>query len=113
MLAASLLATFGAVLFGVLEVTDHLSVIAVLVPILIFCIGSGTVSPLALTSAISVHPGMIGAASGLYGCAQMGYGALCTLAVSFWHANPAEGAAAVLVFSTIAGLVGIIRGTRG
>ena len=113
MLAASLLSTFGAVLFGVLEVTDHLSVIAVLVPILIFCIGSGTVSPLALTSAISVHPGMIGAASGLYGCAQMGYGALCTLAVSFWHANPAEGAAAVLVFSTIAGLVGIIRGTRG
>ncbi len=112
MLAASLVATFGALLFAVLEVTDHLSVIAVLIPILIFCIGSGTVSPLALTSAISVHPGMIGAASGLYGCAQMGYGALCTLAVSFWHANPAEGAATVLVVSTIAGLAGIIRATK-
>jgi len=112
MLIASLVATFGALLFAVLEVADHLSVIAVLTSILIFCIGSGVVSPLALTSAISVQPGMIGAASGLYGCAQMGYGALCTLAVSLWHTNPAEGAAAILVFSTMAGLAGIIRAAK-
>ncbi len=112
MLAASGVATSGALLFGLLEVTDHLSLAGVLLPILVFCIGSGVVSPLALSSAIGVQPGMIGAASGLYGCAQMGYGALCTLLVSQWHANPAEGAATVLVGSTLLGLAGIIRVVR-
>jgi DHA1 family bicyclomycin/chloramphenicol resistance-like MFS transporter len=112
MLISSLVACLGALLFGALEAADALSVPAVLGPILIFCIGSGIVSPLALTSAISVQPGMIGAAAGLYGCAQMGYGAFCTLMVSQFHTNPAEGAAIVLVASTLAGLAGIIRATR-
>ncbi len=112
MLIASVVATLGALLFAGLEVTDQLSVAGVLVPILIFCIGSGTVSPLALTTAIGVQPGMIGAASGLYGCAQMGFGALCTLAVSQWHANPAEGAATVLVISTVVGLAALVVSAR-
>ena len=112
MLVSSLVATFGALLFAALEIADHLSVAGVLVPILIFTIGSGTVSPLAITSAIGVQPGMIGAASGLYGFMQMGFGAICTLLVSQWHDNPAEGAAVVLLCSNIAGLGALALAAR-
>ena len=112
MLVASGVASLGAAAFAAFVISDHLSVTAVLLPILVFCIGSGTVSPLVLSIAIGVQPGMIGAASGLYGFAQMGYGALCTLMVSQWQANPAEGAAIVLCGSTLAGLAGIIVAAR-
>ena len=57
---------------------------------------------MAITSAISTDPQMIGAASGLYGFMQMANGALCTLAVGFFPANPALSAASVL----LAGLLG-------
>lgn len=110
MLACSAIATTGAAIFMALELTSHLTVVTTLAAILVFTIGSGTVSPLALSSAISVQPGMIGAAAGLYGFCQMGYGAICTLLVSQWHANPAEGAAVVLLGSTTAGLVALIVG---
>lgn len=112
MLGSSLVATAGAVLFAGLEVSGHLSVVGVLVSILVFCIGSGIVSPLALSSAIGVQPGMIGAASGLYGCGQMGYGALCTLMVSQWHDNAAEGAAVVLLGSNLVGLAALTIAAR-
>jgi DHA1 family bicyclomycin/chloramphenicol resistance-like MFS transporter len=51
----------------------------------------------AITSAISTDPQMIRAASGLYGFMQMTNGALCTLAVGFFPANPALSAASVLL----------------
>jgi len=112
MLACSAIATSGAAIFMALELTGHLTVVTTLAAMLVFTIGSGTVSPLALSSAISVQPGMIGAAAGLYGFCQMGYGAICTLLVSQWHANPAEGAAVVLLGSTAAGLVALSTGAR-
>lgn len=112
MLLSSLVATSGAALFAVVEITDHLSVAGVLVPILIFTIGSGTVSPLAITSAIGLQPGMIGAASGLYGFMQMGFGAICTLLVSQWHDNPAQGAALVLLCANVAGLAALALAAR-
>jgi DHA1 family bicyclomycin/chloramphenicol resistance-like MFS transporter len=112
MLATSAIATIGATLFMALEIGGHLSVVTVLATILVFTIGSGTVSPMALSTAIGVQPGMIGAAAGLYGFCQMGYGAICTLLVSQWHANPAEGAAVVLLGSTAAGFVALVLGVR-
>jgi hypothetical protein len=48
---------------------------------ILFSIGVGAASPVAITRAISIDPQMIGAASGLYGFMQMANGALCTLAV--------------------------------
>jgi DHA1 family bicyclomycin/chloramphenicol resistance-like MFS transporter len=113
MIVCSLVATAGAAGFMALELADRLSVVAVLAPVLVFCIGSGTVSPLALSSAIGVQPNMIGAASGLYGFGQMGYGALCTFLVSLWPGSPASGAATVLLASTLIGLAAIQRARSG
>ena len=113
MLATSAIATTGAAIFMALYLTGQLTVVTVLASILVFTIGSGTVSPLALSSAISVQPGMIGAAAGLYGFCQMGYGAICTLIVSQFHTDPAEGAAVVLLGSTATGLVALAIGARG
>jgi hypothetical protein len=48
---------------------------------ILFSIGVGGSGSVAITSAISTHPQMIGAASGLYGFMQMANSALCTLAV--------------------------------
>jgi DHA1 family bicyclomycin/chloramphenicol resistance-like MFS transporter len=52
-------------------------------------------SPAALTQAISVNPNVIGSASGLYGFAQMGVGAICT-ALAAVGDNPALTVAIVL-----------------
>ncbi len=112
MLVTSAIATTGAALFAGLEAGGHLTVATVLASILVFTIGSGTVSPMALSTAIGVQPGMIGAAAGLYGFCQMGYGAICTLVVSQWHENPAEGAAVVLLGSTATGFVALWLGVR-
>ena len=56
---------------------------------ILFSIGVGASGPVAITSAISTDPQMIGAAAGLYGFMQMANGALCTLVVGFFPANPA------------------------
>jgi len=57
-------------------------------------------SPSALTLAISVNPNVIGSASGLYGFAQMGVGALCTALAAL--GDPALTVALVL---TAAGVI--------
>ncbi len=107
-LGASVVATSGALAFAVLEMTDHFTVFSVLASVLVFCIGSGIVSPIVLSIAIGVQPGMIGAASGLYGCSQMGYGALCTLLVGQWPDRPGHSAALVLCASTLVGLAALL-----
>jgi DHA1 family bicyclomycin/chloramphenicol resistance-like MFS transporter len=56
-----------------------LSVPLVVGAMFIYTIGAGLASPAALTSALGVSPRLAGSASGLYGCIQMGIGALCTV----------------------------------
>ncbi|MCW3474477.1 multidrug effflux MFS transporter [Rhodovastum sp. RN2-1] len=107
MRAGIVLAAIGAALFFAAEVTGHLTVVTMLASMLVFTVGTGTVSPLALTSAISAVPGMTGAASGLYGFTQMGFGAFCTLLVGLWHENPAQPAALVLLLSSLASLLAL------
>jgi DHA1 family bicyclomycin/chloramphenicol resistance-like MFS transporter len=92
----------GSAMFVGAVVTGHLSVVTVLVGVFIFNTGSGIVSPLALSAAISVLPTAIGAASGLYGFVQMGFGALCTAIVAISPANPALTASLVMLASTVA-----------
>ena len=55
---------------------------------------------------------MIGVASGLYGFMQMANGALCTLAVGFFPANPALSAARVLLAGILLGQYFFLCATR-
>jgi MFS transporter, DHA1 family, multidrug resistance protein len=101
--ATSAVAVLGALIFLALAATGRLSVAAVLAPMILFAVGVGAASPVAITRAISTDPQMIGAASGLYGFTQMANGAVCTLAVGVIPANPALAAASVLVTGLLLG----------
>ncbi|MGA0565147.1 multidrug effflux MFS transporter [Ancylobacter sp. VNQ12] len=93
----SVLAAFlllGAVLSG------WLSVPLIIVTMFVFTLGVGTAAPAALTEAMSVQPGVVGSASGLYGAVQMAVGALCT-ALAGLGSDPALAAALVLAGSGI------------
>jgi len=67
---------------------DTLTVTAVMAPMIVMFFATGLSSPFAISSALDVEPAVVGAAAGLYGCLQMGYGALCTAAVGLAPGNP-------------------------
>ncbi len=96
-------ALLGAGAFLGLTLTGHLTVVSLLIAMIVYSIGIGASSPIALASAVSTHPQMIGAASGLYGFGTMGFGALCTVAVSLWPSSPALTSATILVAATVLG----------
>ena len=102
----------GAASLFLVTVTGHLSVAGVLAPMVVFSLGVGATSPIALASAMGTHPQMVGAASGFYGFTQMAFGALCTLVVSVWPGNPALAAAAVLLAASLAGQFAFARAAR-
>jgi MFS transporter, DHA1 family, multidrug resistance protein len=110
--ATSAIAVLGAALFFAVAASGTLTVASVLAPMILFSIGVGAASPIAITAAISTDPHMIGAASGLYGFMQMANGALCTLAVGFFPANPALSAATVLLAGLLLGQGFFLLGTR-
>jgi DHA1 family bicyclomycin/chloramphenicol resistance-like MFS transporter len=97
--AAISVAGLAALALFAVTVSGRLSVLSVLVCMFFFMVGAGTASPLTLTGAISAQPGIVGAASGLYGFTQMGYGAVCTAIVSVWHQGAALPTALVLLGS--------------
>ena len=70
-----------------------------------FALGAGTVSPAALTKALSVNSRVVGSAAGLYGFTQMTIGALCTYMVGF-GGDPALAAAMVVTAAAMLGQVG-------
>ncbi len=110
--ATSAIAVAGALAFFVVAATGRLSVAAVLAPMILFSVGVGAASPVAITAAISTDAQMIGAASGLYGFMQMANGALCTLAVGLIPLNPALAAASVLLAGLVLGQVFFLLATR-
>jgi DHA1 family bicyclomycin/chloramphenicol resistance-like MFS transporter len=75
----------------------------VLGPMIIYSIGIGAASLVAITTAISTHARVISAASGLYGFMQMAKGALCALTVGYFPANPAISTATVLLAGILLG----------
>jgi DHA1 family bicyclomycin/chloramphenicol resistance-like MFS transporter len=97
------IAVLGAALFFAVAISGHLSVGAILGAMIVYSVGVGAASPMALASALSTQPTMIGAASGLYGFVQMGFGALCTVVVSIWPDHPALTASTVLIAATVLG----------
>jgi DHA1 family bicyclomycin/chloramphenicol resistance-like MFS transporter len=103
--AANLLSVLASfVLLGV-TLSGHLSVLLVIAPMFIFGLGTGVASPAALTQAIGINPAVIGSASGLYGFAQMGVGAICTALVGTADTNPALTAAIILASAGVIGQV--------
>lgn len=101
--ATSAVAVIGAALFFAVAASAKLTVPTVLGPMILFSLGVGAASPVAISAAISTDPQMIGAASGLYGFMQMANGAFCTLAVGIIPANPALAAASVLLAGVLFG----------
>ena len=79
---------------------------------ILFSVGVGAASPVAITAAISTDPQLIGAASGLYGFMQMANGALCTLIVGLIPADPAFAAATVLLAGLLLGQSFFLLTTR-
>lgn len=68
---------------------------------LVYVVGASLTSPYALSGAVEVEPAFAGAASGLYGFAQMGYGALSTAIIAIGHASPAAAMVATLLGSSV------------
>jgi DHA1 family bicyclomycin/chloramphenicol resistance-like MFS transporter len=99
LLAGASLGMAGAASLLSLDLMHMLSVPSLLAAMTLFALGAGMTSPVATARAISVDPRRIGAASGLYGCLQMGFGALCTLLVGLWHAASALPVALILLVS--------------
>ena len=81
-------------------------------PMILFSVGVGAASPVAITAAISTDPQLIGAASGLYGFMQMANGAVCALIVGLIPADPAFAAAAVLLAGLLLGQLFFLLATR-
>jgi DHA1 family bicyclomycin/chloramphenicol resistance-like MFS transporter len=102
----------GAVLFTLADVTNHLTVLTVVGPVTLFMIGAGMASPFALVGSVSVNPQAIGAASGMYGFVQMGYGMLCTIVVETWHPGAVYPVAVVLLGSALMGQAAVSLAVR-
>ncbi len=106
------LGILGAALFALADLTDNLSVATVVAPVTLFMVGAGMASPFALAGSVSVNPQAIGAASGLYGFIQMGYGMLCTVVVETWHPGAVYPVAAVLLGSALLGQTAMAMAVR-
>ncbi len=102
----------GAAAFMLADLTGWLNVVTVIAPIVVFMVGAGMASPFALSGAISVNPRAIGAASGLYGFTQMGYGALCTVIVEVWRPGSVFTVAVVLLVSALLGQAALSLAVR-
>lgn len=102
----------GAALFALADALNYLSVATVVAPVTLFMVGAGMASPFALAGSVSVNPHAIGAASGLYGFIQMGYGMLCTVVVEIWQPGAVYPVAAVLLVSALLGQAAMSMAVR-
>ncbi len=109
---ANLLAIAAAAGFLLAWATGVLNVATVVGSVGLFMMGAGIASPFALTSAISVNPNAIGAASGLYGAVQMLYGALCTVIVASWAPGSVPTVGVVMLGSAVLGQVALSAAVR-
>jgi DHA1 family bicyclomycin/chloramphenicol resistance-like MFS transporter len=111
---ANATAILGASCFMLAEATGHLTVFAVVGSVALFMVGAGMASPFALAGSVSANPQAIGAASGLYGFIQMGYGMVCTIVVESWSPGSVFPVAVVLLGSAVAAqLVLALAARRG
>jgi DHA1 family bicyclomycin/chloramphenicol resistance-like MFS transporter len=109
---ANAVCVLGAALFTLADATGSLSVFTVVAPVCLFMVGAGMASPFALAGSVSVNPQAIGAASGMYGFIQMGYGMLCTVVVEAWHPGAVYPVAVVLLGSALLGQAAMAMAVR-
>jgi DHA1 family bicyclomycin/chloramphenicol resistance-like MFS transporter len=102
----------GASVFALANVIDFVNVPMVVGSVTFFMIGAGMTSPFALAGSVSANPQTIGAASGLYGFFQMGFGMLCTVVVEVWAPGAIYPVSAILLTSSVAGMIVIRWGVR-
>ncbi len=102
LLTGNLICLASAVFMLAIVLAGALTLYGILGAMLVLTCGAGMASPAALTKAISVDPGRIGSAAGLYGCAQMMIGALCTTLAAV-GGDPALSAAMVLAGAALVG----------
>ena len=102
----------GASVFALANVIDFVNVPMVVGAVMFFMIGAGMTSPFALAGSVSANPQTIGAASGLYGFFQMGFGMLCTVVVEVWSPGAIYPVSAILLTSSVAGMIVIRWGVR-
>jgi DHA1 family bicyclomycin/chloramphenicol resistance-like MFS transporter len=111
MLMANALGVFGAALFLGTVLAGKLTLFMAVFGPLLFAIGVGVASPLALTKALSVNPKVIGSAAGLYGFSQMAVGALCAALAGIGR-DPALAAGVVLTTAAVIGLLSMAGALR-
>lgn len=105
LIVASLIMGAASISLLVSYLCNSLSVASVMAPMIVMFFATGLSSPFAISSALDVDKSVVGAAAGLYGCLQMGYGALCTAAVGLSSQDPTISMiGALLASSAIAGL---------
>jgi DHA1 family bicyclomycin/chloramphenicol resistance-like MFS transporter len=109
---ANAIVVLGAIGFMVANVTDWLTVPVVVGTMTLFMVGAGMTSPFALAGSVSVNPQAIGAASGMYGFIQMGYGMLCTIVIEAWSPGAIYPVTTVLLGSSVAGFLVIMLAGR-
>jgi DHA1 family bicyclomycin/chloramphenicol resistance-like MFS transporter len=100
LIAASLIMAAASISLLVSYVSNALSVVSVMAPMIVMFFATGLASPYAISSALEVDQSVIGAAAGLYGCLQMGYGSLCTAAVGLYPNDPTLSMIAALLVSS-------------
>jgi DHA1 family bicyclomycin/chloramphenicol resistance-like MFS transporter len=99
-IGANVASVVAAIALLIAVLAGQLSVPLAVGAMFFYAVGAGAASPSAMTLAISVNARVIGSASGLYGFAQMGVGAIATAAAGLGE-NPALTAAVVLMTAGI------------
>ncbi|MGE4046660.1 MAG: multidrug effflux MFS transporter [Acetobacteraceae bacterium] len=112
LMIANGVAICGAAAFTLGDAMGWLTVPVVVGTVAFFMVGAGMASPFALAGSVSVNPQGIGAASGLYGFIQMGYGMLCTIVVEVWSPGAVYPVATVLLGSALVGFVAVQLAAR-
>jgi DHA1 family bicyclomycin/chloramphenicol resistance-like MFS transporter len=101
------LGLLASLAFLLADITGHLSVLTMVAPIIVFNIALGIASPNAIMGATSADPRYIGAASGIYGFTQMGFGAFCSFIVGLWHGSGAMPVALLMVIASVIGHIAL------
>lgn len=110
---ANAITVVGAIGFALANLLDAVTVPIIVGTITFFMVGAGMTSPFALAGSVSADPRIIGAASGLYGFCQMGFGMLCTVVVEVWSPGAIYPVSTILLASSLVGMIVIRLGVRG
>ena len=91
----------GGALMVAAPLLDHLSTVAVILPMMIFLFGMGVALPSAFTGALSGFPRIAGSAAALMGFTQMGIAMIASFTISRLHDDVHLTMAAVFALSSL------------